>query len=32
MSLVLPSELVVDRVLPTIRAMLATRLADRGLT
>ena len=32
MSLVLPSELVVDRFLPTVRAMLATRLADRGLT
>ncbi|MFB6153234.1 MAG: thiamine-phosphate synthase family protein [Halodesulfurarchaeum sp.] len=32
MSLVLPCELVVDRFLPTIRAMLATRLADRGLT
>ncbi|MDQ2049553.1 thiamine-phosphate synthase family protein [Natronolimnohabitans sp. A-GB9] len=32
MSLVLPSELVVDRFLPTIRAMLATRLADRGMT
>ncbi|ELY83266.1 thiamine-phosphate synthase family protein [Natrinema gari] len=32
MSLVLPSELVVDRFLPTVRAMLAARLADRGLT
>ena len=32
MTLVLPSELVVDRFLPTVRAMLATRLADRGLT
>ncbi len=32
MSLVLPSELVVDRFLPTVRAMLAMRLADRGLT
>ena len=32
MSLVLPSELVVDRFLPTVRAMLATQLADRGLT
>lgn len=32
MSLVLPSELVVDRFLPTVRAMLAERLADRGLT
>ncbi|MEY7848157.1 thiamine-phosphate synthase family protein [Natrarchaeobius sp. A-rgal3] len=32
MSLVLPSELVVDRFLPTVRAMLATRLAHRGLT
>ncbi|QLG48227.1 thiamine-phosphate synthase family protein [Natrinema halophilum] len=32
MSLVLPSELVVDRFLPTVRAMLAARLAERGLT
>ena len=32
MSLVLPSELVVDRFLPTVRAMLATRLSDRGMT
>ena len=32
MSLVLPSELIVDRFLPTVRAMLATRLADRGMT
>ena len=32
MSLVLPSELVVDRFLPTVRAMLASRLAERGLT
>ena len=32
MTLVLPSELVVDRFLPTVRAMLAMRLADRGLT
>ena len=32
MSLVLPSELVVDRLLPTVRAMLAARLSDRGLT
>ncbi|RQG98326.1 thiamine-phosphate synthase family protein [Natrarchaeobius oligotrophus] len=32
MSLVLPSELVVDRFLPTVRAMLAIRLADRGMT
>ncbi|WP_254524086.1 thiamine-phosphate synthase family protein [Natrinema caseinilyticum] len=32
MALVLPSELVVDRFLPTARAMLATRLAERGLT
>ncbi|MCU4925508.1 transcriptional regulator [Halobacteria archaeon AArc-dxtr1] len=32
MSLVLPSELVVERFLPTVRAMLATRLADRGMT
>ncbi|AEH35371.1 thiamine-phosphate synthase family protein [Halopiger xanaduensis] len=32
MSLVLPSELVVDRFLPTVRAMLATELAERGLT
>ena len=32
MSLVLPSELVVDRFLPTVRAMLAERLAERGMT
>ncbi len=32
MSLVLPSELVVDRFLPTVRAMLASRLAERGMT
>lgn len=32
MSLVLPSEIIVDRFLPTIRAMLATRLNERGLT
>ncbi|GAB3027502.1 thiamine-phosphate synthase family protein [Natronobiforma cellulositropha] len=32
MSLVLPSELVVDDFLPTFRAMLATRLSDRGMT
>ena len=32
MSLVLPSELVVDRFLPAVRAMLATRLSDRGMT
>ncbi len=32
MSLVLPSELVVDRFLPTVRAMLATRLSERGMT
>ncbi|WP_265111987.1 thiamine-phosphate synthase family protein [Halosolutus halophilus] len=32
MSLVLPSELVVERFLPTVRGMLARRLADRGLT
>lgn len=32
MSLVLPSEIIVDRFLPTVRAMLAVRLADRGLT
>ncbi|WP_435062142.1 thiamine-phosphate synthase family protein [Halobaculum sp. EA56] len=32
MSLVMPSELVVDRFLPTVRAMLARRLAERGLT
>ncbi|SDR07718.1 thiamine-phosphate synthase family protein [Natronobacterium texcoconense] len=32
MSLVLPSELVVDRFLPTVRAMIARRLADRGMT
>jgi hypothetical protein len=31
-TLVLPSEIVVERVLPTVRAMLARRLADRGLT
>ncbi len=32
MSLVFPSELVVERFLPTVREMLARRLADRGLT
>ncbi|ADD04022.1 HTH domain protein / thiamine-phosphate synthase [Natrialba magadii ATCC 43099] len=32
MTLVLPSELVVDRFLPTVRAMLATQLAERGMT
>lgn len=32
MSLVLPSELVVDRFLPTVRSMLARRLAERGMT
>ena len=32
MSLVLPDELVVDRFLPTVRAMLAERLAECGLT
>ncbi|AFZ73719.1 thiamine-phosphate synthase family protein [Natronobacterium gregoryi] len=32
MSLVLPSELVVDRFLPTVRAMIARRLADHGMT
>ncbi|SFS55082.1 thiamine-phosphate synthase family protein [Halostagnicola kamekurae] len=32
MSLVLPSELVVDRFLPTVRAMLARRLSERGMT
>jgi len=32
MSLVLPSEIVVERFLPTVRAMLASRLHDRGLT
>jgi len=32
MSLVLPSEIVVEEVLPTIRAMLARELADEGLT
>ncbi|WP_380674966.1 thiamine-phosphate synthase family protein [Salinigranum sp. GCM10025319] len=32
MSLVLPSELVADRVVPTLRAMLARRLDDRGAT
>ncbi|AHF99716.1 transcriptional regulator [Halostagnicola larsenii XH-48] len=32
MSLVLPSELVVDRFLPTVRAVLARRLSERGMT
>jgi predicted fused transcriptional regulator/phosphomethylpyrimidine kinase/predicted transcriptional regulator len=32
MSLVLPGEIVVEEVLPTIRAMLARELADNGLT
>ncbi len=32
MSLVHPSELVADRVLPTLRAMLARRLDERGAT
>lgn len=32
MSLVLPSEIVVEEVLPTVRAMLARELADEGLT
>jgi len=32
MSLVLPSEIVVERFLPTARAMLATELNERGLT
>lgn len=32
MSLVLPGEIVVEDVLPTIRAMLARELADNGLT
>jgi hypothetical protein len=32
MSLRLPEEIVVDRFLPTARAMLAAELADRGLT
>ena len=32
MSLVLPGEIVVDEVLPTLRAMLARELADNGLT
>ncbi|MFB6173196.1 MAG: thiamine-phosphate synthase family protein [Halobacteriales archaeon] len=32
MALVLPSELVVERVLPTLRAMLAAELSERGLT
>jgi predicted fused transcriptional regulator/phosphomethylpyrimidine kinase/predicted transcriptional regulator len=32
MSLVLPSEVVVEEVLPTVRAMLARELADEGLT
>ena len=32
MSLRLPSEIVVDRFLPTVRATLARDLAGRGLT
>jgi len=32
MSIRFPSEIVVERFLPTVRAMLATELADRGLT
>lgn len=32
MSLVLPSEVIVDTVLPTLRVMLAHRLADHDLT
>jgi predicted fused transcriptional regulator/phosphomethylpyrimidine kinase/predicted transcriptional regulator len=32
MSLVLPSEIVVDRFLPTVRSMLAVRLAEHDLT
>jgi predicted fused transcriptional regulator/phosphomethylpyrimidine kinase/predicted transcriptional regulator len=32
MSLVLPSEIVVERVLPTLRGMLATELTEQGLT
>ena len=32
MSLVMPSEIVVDEVLPTIRALLARALSERGLT
>ena len=32
MSLVLPSELVADRVVPTLRAMLARELDERGAT
>lgn len=32
MSLVLPSEIVAERFLPSLRAMLATRLRERGLT
>jgi predicted fused transcriptional regulator/phosphomethylpyrimidine kinase/predicted transcriptional regulator len=32
MSLVLPSEIVVERFLPTVRAMLATALDERGFT
>lgn len=32
MSIQLPSEIVVERFLPTARAMLATELEDRGLT
>ncbi|WP_373189038.1 thiamine-phosphate synthase family protein [Halolamina sp.] len=32
MSLVLPSEIIVERFLPTVRAMLAGRLEEQGLT
>lgn len=32
MSLVLPGEIIAEEVLPTIRAMLARELSDRGLT
>jgi predicted transcriptional regulator len=32
MPLRFPSEIVVERFLPTVRAMLATALDDRGLT
>jgi len=32
MSLVLPAEIVVERVLPTLRVRIARELADRGLT
>lgn len=32
MSVVLPSEIIVDRFLPTMRVMIATRLADQSFT